>query len=429
MSNWKLADYFLILNRITFILICLKLIYDYYKTLYPPKTYEDYLSSFPKLKDGSLVPPELLIENKNYLDEPSLYDSPDYSDYHYPIQYKNEKELQAAIDNTYIVPEKLSHILGGKRVISVYNKLLNEKLKEKNVLHSPLDFSFQRCQHPECLFNLIKTEKIQVLQIQSDSLLIRLKNICNYPIFFLYPLGSILDVPTNEHQVIISQEWSGIIFPGEEISHHLQWRFIYKEHSAPINDIKLTPFFLIEPNLITEEQCNKFQPVHQKTFLSGSLSSPFLNDPNKYIVSSLFNPSFCIDPSFTQKKSSSIFHVRYEVAQNEVEIGGCIGASLSIFSFSDIFLEKSIAGDINLGISLFDMGYVELSYNKEDGLSFGYGFCIDIYDIFNIIDIEKIFEYITMKLLRKTFEFNILDLVYASPFIAKDLWRKDLLEK
>lgn len=429
MSNWKLGDYFLILNRIILILICLKLIYDYYKKFYPPKTYEDYLSSFPKLKDGSLVPPELFKENKNFLDDPSLYDSPDYSDYHYPIQYKNEKELQAAIDNTYIVPEKLSHILGGKRVISIYNKLLNEKLKEKNVLHSPIDFSFQRCQHPKCLFNLIKTEKIQVLQIHSDSLFIRLKNICNYPIFFIYPLGSILDVPTNEHLVFISQEWSGIIFPGEEITHHLQWRFIYKEHSTPINDIKLTPFFLIEPNLITEEQRNKFPPEYQNSFLSGSLSSPFLNDPNKYIASSLVNPSFCIAPSFTQAKSSSIFHPRYEASQNEVEIGGCIGASLSIFSFSDIFLEKSIAGDINFGISLFDMGYIELTYNKEDGLSFGYGFCIDIYDIFNIIDTEKILEYITMKLLRKTFEFNILDLVYASPFIAKDLWRKELWKK
>ena len=75
------------------------------------------------------------------------------------------------------------------------------------------------------------------------------------------------------------------------------------------------------------------------------------------------------------------------------------------------------------------MGYVELSYNKEDGLSFGYGFCIDIYDIFNIIDTEKIFEYLTKKLLRKIFEFNILDLVYASPFIAKDLWRKELWKK
>jgi hypothetical protein len=75
------------------------------------------------------------------------------------------------------------------------------------------------------------------------------------------------------------------------------------------------------------------------------------------------------------------------------------------------------------------MGYIELTYNKEDGLSFGYGFCIDIYDIFNIIDTEKILEYITMKLLRKIFEFNILDLVYASPFIAKDLWRKELWKK
>ena len=403
MNYLKLYEYFNILNRISYIFICLKLIYDYYKTFYPPKTYEDYLSSFPKLKDGSLVPPELFKENKNYLDDPSLYDSPYYSDYHYPIQYKNEKELQAAIDNTYIVPEKLSHILGGKRVISIYNKLLNEKLKEKNVLHSPLDFSFQRCQHPKCLFNLIKTEKIQVLQIHSDSLFIRLKNICNYPIFFLYPLGSILDVPTNMYPIFISQEWSGIIFPGEEISHNLQWDFIYKDHSGPINDIKLTPFFLIEPNLITEDQWNKFPPQYQNTFLSGSLSLPFLNDPNKYIASSLFNPSFCIDPSFTQKKSSYIFHARNAVPQNEVEIGGCIGASLSIFSFSDIFLEKSIAGDINFGISLFDMGYVELSYNKEDGISFGYGFCIDIYDIFNIIDTEKIFEYLTKKLLRKIF--------------------------
>ncbi len=112
MNNWKLEDYFLIFNRNIFILICIKLIHDYYKKFYPPKTYEDYLSSFPKLKDGSLVPPELFKENKNFLDDPSLYDSPDYSDYHYPIQYKNEKELQAAINNTYIVPEKLSHILG-----------------------------------------------------------------------------------------------------------------------------------------------------------------------------------------------------------------------------------------------------------------------------------------------------------------------------
>ena len=428
MSNWKLGDYFLILNRIILILICLKLIYDYYKKFYPPKTYEDYLSSFPKLKDGSLVPPELFKENKNFLDDPSLYDSPDYSDYHYPIQYKNEKELQAAIDNTYIVPEKLSHILGGKRVIYVFNKLLNEKLKEKNVLHSPLDFSFQRCQHPKCLFNLIKTEKIQVLQIHSDSQFILLKNICNYPIFFLYPLGSILDVPTNKQPVFISQEWSGFIFPGEEISYNFQWLFMNKEHNGPINDIKLTPFFLIEPSLITEGQSNKFPPEYKNTFLSGSLSVPFLNDVNKYIASSLLVLSFCIDPSFTQK-NSSIFHARYEAPQNGVEIGGCIGVSLSIFSFSDIFLEKSIAGDINLGISLFDMGYVELSYNKEDGLSFGYGFCIDIYDIFNLIDTETIFGYITKKLLRKTFEFNILDLVYASPFIAKDLWRKEFWVK
>ena len=375
MSNWKLGDYFLILNRIILILICIKLIHDYYKTFYPPKTYEDYLSSFPKLKDGSLVPSELFKENKNYLNDPSLYDSPYYSDYHYPIQYKNEKELQASIDNIYIVPEKLSHILGGKRVIYVFNKLLNEKLKEKNVLHSPLDFSFQRCQHPKCLFNLIKTEKIQVLQIHSDSQFILLKNICNYPIFFLYPLGSILDVPTNKQPVFISQEWSGFIFPGEEISYNFQWLFMNKEHNGPINDIKLTPFFLMEPSLITEGQSNKFPPEYKNTFLSGSLSVPFLNDVNKYIASSLLVLSFCIDPSFTQKKSSSIFHARYEAPQNEVEIGGCIGASISIFSFSDIFLEKSIAGDINFGISLFDMGYVELSYNKEDGLSFGYGFC------------------------------------------------------
>ena len=428
MNNWKLGACFKILNRVCFIFISLKIIYDYYKTLNPPKTYADYLSSFPKLKDRSLGPLELFIENKNYLDDPSLYDSLDYSDYHYPIQFKNEKELQDAIDNTYIVPEKLSHILGGKRLISVYNKLLNKRLKEKNVLHSPIDFSFQRCQHQSCLFNLIKTGKIQILEISDSSLFLRLKNICNYPIFFIYPSGSILDVPTNKQPIFITQEWSGIIFPGEEISQHLKWNLMYKEHSGPINDIKLTPFFIIESSLLTEEKWNKFQSDYQSTFLSGSLSLPFLNDPNKYIASALLDLCFCIDPSFIPKKSS-IFYPRYKVPQNEVEIGGSIGASLSIFSFSDIFLEKSIAGDINFGISLFDMGYIELTYNKEDGLSFGYGFCVDIYDIFNLIDTEKIFEYIIIKFIRKTIKFNFLDLVYASPFIAKDLWRIELLEK
>lgn len=354
MNNLKLGVCFKFLNRVCFIFISLKLIYDYYKTLNPPRTYADYLSSFPKLKDRSFGPPELFIENKNYLDDPSLYDSPDYSDYHYPIQFKNEKELQDAIDNTYIVPEKLSHILGGKRLISIYNKLLNKRLKEKNVLHSPIDFSFQRCQHQSCLFNLIKTGKIQILEISDNSLFLRLKNICNYPIFFIYPSGSILDVPTNKQPIFITQEWSGIIFPGEEISQHLKWNLMYEEHSGLINDIKLTPFFIIESSLLTEEKWNKFQSDHQNTFLSGSLSLPFLNDPNKYIASSLLDLSFCIDPSFIPKKSS-IFYPRYQVPQNEVEIGGSIGASLSIFSFSDIFLEKSIAGDINFGISLWDI--------------------------------------------------------------------------
>ena len=263
------------LFRVSIILsLSLYIVYSYLKTPTADKVaFDAVLSTFPQMLNNSDWPPEMVQPNKQFKQDPSLYDSPLYADYHIPIQYESSTALQQAIADTYVVPSDLKHVLGGERVISLYNTRLNSQLGENNVLHSPLDFWFQRCQHPNSLFNLIKTRRLILLELRRGSVYFKLFNNGTDPVPFFLPRGTVIDAPENQQPMYLTQNWEGIVPPGGFAEMHMPWLCMCSNCDSPTYDFRLTPFFVsayADSVPSQEELWNYIQPGHSSSKISPS---------------------------------------------------------------------------------------------------------------------------------------------------------------
>lgn len=100
-----------------------------------------------------------------FLENPSIYDSPLYSDIYPPIRCSSEEERNILLHNMYKVPPHLQNDLGGERAIVAYSDKVSLSLNDRGiVIRSPFDLGFQRNQDPDSLYNLVKTDQIEIIQ-------------------------------------------------------------------------------------------------------------------------------------------------------------------------------------------------------------------------------------------------------------------------
>ena len=141
----------------------------------------------------------------DYLKDPSIYNSPLYADFHYPILCHDQQEYESILHYIYIVPEKLNKILGGQITIQILSKLVNDELKKQNLyngndftIRCPIDLGIFRNIHPDSLFNLVKMEKIKIMNFCSNPFIITVKNITKKKIKIYFPKGSIIESIENK---------------------------------------------------------------------------------------------------------------------------------------------------------------------------------------------------------------------------------------
>lgn len=239
------------------------------KTCCIPETamkYYELINQMPIVVGDNRYPTEMVKYKPKFWGDPSIYDSPLYSDLHPPIFCESYEMMDQILENIYKVPDDLTYCLGGKNVIKRYSQLVTSALRQKNglpisdfgnekiyaIIRCPLDLGFQRNQHPNSLYNLVRERKVKIVFITMGSVYIKIKNIISSIINFFFPKGSVVDLPYGQQPVYIKTEWSGTLKPGEEAECHLNWQCMCDFDHGPSNDPRLTPFIIAGPEDLCE---------------------------------------------------------------------------------------------------------------------------------------------------------------------------------
>lgn len=212
-------------------------------------------------------------------EEPSLYDSPYFSDYHYPILCNDQKENDSILSNIYVVPKSLNKILGGSITIQTMSKLVNDELRKYNLyngndftIRCPFDLGLFSDDHPNSLFNLVKTKKIKVIEFSSSPFIITVKNITKNKIVFCLSKGSIIESIAIKEPCIVTEDWSTVIKPNETITTEFQCSV--RNNETPNGKCLITPFVLIE----NENQINNYWNEIKNVYLASEIVPTNLNE-------------------------------------------------------------------------------------------------------------------------------------------------------
>lgn len=207
------------------------------------------------LEKNQDYPSSMTDVQKEYWLNPSVYDSPLYSDIHPPIMCNSQQERDALLHNMYRVPSYLQGRLGGERVIVVYSDKLSSPDNQGKIIRSPFDLGFQRNQDPNSLYNLVKSDKIEILQTdyrltrrsRFRLFYIQFRNISNRILYFSFQKGSIVDFPVNRQPLYVAETVSGYININETKEFYLKWFCMAEGKTDPNEDAKLTPFIFVAP--------------------------------------------------------------------------------------------------------------------------------------------------------------------------------------
>lgn len=223
-----------------------------YENNQTPKLAEYVFNQKPVINDQN-YPIGMTTVQPKYWESPSIYDTPLYSDVHPPIVCKNEQEMTDLLHNMYKVDPKHQNIIGGERVIRVYSGLVSEVIGESDkTIRCPHDLGFQRNQDPNSLYNLLKTNQIEVLQIHccrngNSKFFIKIRNITHHRIHFIFQKGSVVDLPIHQQPLYIAETWEGYLESFQVREIYLKWYCMNKKATTPDGDAKLTPFIFVAP--------------------------------------------------------------------------------------------------------------------------------------------------------------------------------------
>lgn len=375
------------------------------KTCCIPETamkYYELINQMPIVVGDNRYPTEMVKYKPKFWEDPSIYDSPLYSDLHPPIFCESYEMMDQILENIYKVPDDLTYCLGGKNVIKRYSQLVTSALRQKNslqisnfgnekiyaIIRCPLDLGFQRNQHPNSLYNLVRERKVKIVFITMGSVYIKIKNIISSIINFFFPKGSVVDLPYGQQPVYIKTEWSGTLKPGEEAECHLNWQCMCDFDHGPRNDPRLTPFIIAGPEDLCEHYYwPKVQPNNSLRLSKtnelwdmnpeiNSLGTPLLKDVNGWNYPDANNGGL-IDPELfdmlnknCDKKIVNIYGVSRSF-NGQIEFGAYRSSIQSgiVAQLEDrtyICLEKSTSNYWNGGACQIDVQTGKFEFDNEE---------------------------------------------------------------
>ena len=288
-------------------------------------------------------PSNMTKVQENYWESPSIYDSPLYSDIHPPIRCSSQEERNKLLHNMYKVPPHLQNDLGGERAIAAYSDKVSLSLNDRGiVIRSPFDLGFQRNQDPDSLYNLVKTDQIEIMQtglsrfsnISNALFYIKIKNISGRRINFNFQKGSVVDFPVDKQQVYIAETISGTLNINEIKEYHLRWFCMYEGKSLPDEGAKLTPFIFVAPEKYCQTLDHRIWTPNNKTWWNNL-------QPEKSGKKSSTNTLWTyldIEERHRRKTTVTLDH--------KIEIGGKIDGKL----FKILLQRKSLAVSLIEGV-------------------------------------------------------------------------------